>query len=656
MIQAETKRTDQVDLTMLLPAMILTAGYLLAGAIPLRPMWGFNHLYYFPHWAKILFALLLVLTLSPPSARMLSDALSRLHASYIRLPRWTRGLLVALISAVLFYTLRVHVHSLGDGYMRIFQVEKGITGLHTEPLDFYLHVMLYKFLNLFGTVGAEPVYVIYSILCGIIFSVIVTMVTLPPPIDGHRGLLIKTLLLTLGGWQLFFGYVESYSLFYPSALLFVLFSVKFLLTGNGIIPATLSFLIMASTHLTGAAYLPAFLVIGWINIKKADRLFEKYIPIILVLLVMTALGISEVNVRVEHAEYVGSIGALLLPVFASGYTMLSPVHLLDICNQILLVFPGGLLVFIAGIGRKKDSTSYPGLGVFLCLTAVMSFIYLFVIDPKLGYARDWDLFATPAGVLGLSLILYVAATGCLKNINSIRLVSIGAVSVLFFSGWILTNASVSRQLDRAEELLSLSDKGRGYCTELLSHYYRYDADQPEKVIDLLNGITGPAKNARVHSAIAMTELEIGRYRDALATARAGLKLDSTHADMLFCAGRSLLELGHPDSALNYLTAAFARKPDNYGYILNLARAFGQLNQWQNALNAFKATIHAEPGLSASYFDVGFIYYHLTQIDSAQSYDSAYYYVERGLRINPDYADGYRMLEAIKSAAAGAVGR
>ncbi|MBN2226816.1 MAG: tetratricopeptide repeat protein [candidate division Zixibacteria bacterium] len=638
------------------PAAILAAGYLIAGAVPIRAMWGFNHLYYFPHWAKFLFAVLFVLVLSPLTARMLSGVLSQLQVSYCRYPRWVRGLTAALLSGVLFIALRVHVHSLGDGYMRIFQIERGITGLHTEPLDFFLHVMLYKFLNLFGTFGAEPVFVMYSIICGMIFCGIVATVTLPAPLDGPRGLLVRTLLLTLGGSQLFFGYVESYSLFYPAGLLFVLFTVKYILSGCGLLPATLTFIIMASTHLTGALFFPAFLVIVWMNMKKTDRLFEKYIPLALVLLVLTALGISEINVRIKHAEYVGSIEALLLPLYSSGYAMLSTVHLLDVCNQILLIFPGGLLVFIAGIRQKRNSGSHPGLIPFLGLTAGLSLIYLFVIDPKLGYARDWDLFATPAAILGLSMVLYVAATGRLNAITPTRLFSIGAISVLFLGGWILTNASVSRQLARAEELLHLSDKGRGYGTELLAHYYRYDVDQPEKVIELLNGITGPAKNARVHSAIAMTELEIGRYRDALATARAGLKLDSTHADMLFCAGRALLELGHPDSALTYLMSAFAQKPDNYGYVLNLARAFSRLKQWQNALNAFKATIHAEPTRSSSYFDVGYIYFHLTQIDSANFYDSAYYYVERGLRLNPDYTEGYQMLEAIKSAASGAAGR
>jgi len=638
-----------------LPAVILAAIYVITGIVPLRSMWGLNHLQYYPTWAQLAFAILFILVLLPSTARSLVTVLSRMHAAYMNLPQWGRGLLIALVSATLFCLLRVHVHSLGDGYMRIFQVEKGVGTLHTEPLDFFLHVMLYKALNLFGSTGAESTYIIFSVLCGTAFCVIIGLITLPPPLDGNSGLVVKTLLLSLGGSQLFFGYVESYSLFYPAALLFILFSVKFLLSGHGMIPATLFFMIAASTHLTGVIYLPAFVVIAWINLKKADHPAEKIIPIILVLLVLTILGISELSTRAKYGEYIGSVGSLLLPVYATGYSMLSFSHLLDIINQLLLICPGAIIAFIPGCGGKDKTKNHQDLRIFLYISAILSLFFLLVIDPKLGYARDWDLFATPAGVLGLTIVLFVAIFGGLKNINSFRLVSIGAVSILFFSGWMLTNASTARQLARAEQLLAISDKGHGYCTELLAHYYRYDDEQPEKVVDLLNRITGPAKNARVHNVIARTELELERYPDALANARAGLAIDSTHTDLSFCAGRAYLVLGHPDSALRYLQAAFAREPGNYGYALNLARAFSRLEQWQHALVAFKAAIRAEPTYSASYFDIGFIYFHITQLDSVYNYDSSYYYIERGLRINPDYAEGYQMLEAIKSAASGAIG-
>ena len=64
--------------------------------------------------------------------------------------------------------LRVHVHSLGDGYQRVYQVEKGYLHNPPEPLDFFLHSILYRLLNPSLGVSAESIYTSLSIIFGIV--------------------------------------------------------------------------------------------------------------------------------------------------------------------------------------------------------------------------------------------------------------------------------------------------------------------------------------------------------------------------------------------------------------------------------------------------------------------------------------------------------
>ena len=176
---------------------ILAVFYMLAGLIPIDNLWGFNHLKYLPGYSMIIYGLLFFLVLIPRSAGKLNTLFGGMSRIFGRLALSVRIALIAGFAILVFYWLRVHVHSLGDGYQRIYQIEQGYLYYHTEVLDFFLHGVLYRTLNLFGKFSGEMIYTIFSIAAGTAFILSVYFFKFNDKEKTVGGTLIKVLLILI---------------------------------------------------------------------------------------------------------------------------------------------------------------------------------------------------------------------------------------------------------------------------------------------------------------------------------------------------------------------------------------------------------------------------------------------------------------------------
>ncbi len=304
---------------LIIPALILAAVYILAGLIPIDSLWGFNHLKYFPKFVLIIYAVLFLLIVLPFFAERVAALIGRLSKSFRTLPTVSRIVIIALIAGIIFYILRVHVHSLGDGYQRIYQIEKGYLYYYTEPLDFFLHAVLFRFLKLFGVISGELTYTIISITAGIIYVLAIYKFRFPENITNSNVTLIKLLTVSLGGMQMFFGYVESYTFFYLFSLLFLLWASRFMLSGQGLITVSVILALAIASHLTALFLLPAFVYLIYHNLKnvKPKNFGQKYFPILIVLLII--LGHIGAGIRFRYFVdiYSPSYSGGLLPLFSA---------------------------------------------------------------------------------------------------------------------------------------------------------------------------------------------------------------------------------------------------------------------------------------------------------------------------------------------------
>ncbi len=631
------------------PIVALGAVYFASALVPLDRMWGFNLLKFHAIGFHVAVAVLLLMVSLPRSMDWPGGGISKMAGAWESIPKFWRTMMVATISFTLFYLMRVHVHSLGDGYQRINQIEKGDYFYHTELLDFFLHAVLYRFLNLLGQVSGESAYALYSMICGTVFVTVIYRFKVPAGWMNSGSSYIKWLILTMGGIQLFFGYAESYSLYYPMSVIYILMAARYLETGKGIIWTTVLFVLLPFVHLTGIFLLPSMLYIIYRNYRsnrvlgRVDRAadsFGRHLPVIILAVSMILLIIIILLAEIKGQSYSGGLANKLLPLFSVGtYSVFSISHILDVFNELLLVIPIGL-VMIFYLLRRRGKNEGAGLTYFYGIISASAILFLLLVNPQLGFARDWDLFSIPAASLGVVIMLSFLKSYSGSGGKDRILRSLVMGSVVFSGVWVMTNSSVNIQFARAEEILKLNENARRYGTELLAQYYLKETGNLEKGLELLEGIPDNMKNGHVYSAIARTELDLERYDKALQAARLSIGMDSLDPLPNFVAGSALIGMDSAGSALPYLLEAERLVPNDPKILNMLGRAYMGTGDIARAGQCFRRIIQLDSKFTVAYFNLGFLFYRTGQLDSA------YFYTAKGLNLDSSSAMGRQLMNTI----------
>ncbi|MCK4461803.1 MAG: hypothetical protein KAW46_08350, partial [candidate division Zixibacteria bacterium] len=127
-------------------------------------------------------------------------------------------------SAVLFYFLRARTHFLGDGYTLLSSLatDQATAMKIREYGESLLHIWLENLIGGDGQAAALLSYQIISIAAGLLF-VIVTALFASKLFERTADRVLFLLGVCTGGYMLlFFGYVENYSLFVLSVLVYTL--------------------------------------------------------------------------------------------------------------------------------------------------------------------------------------------------------------------------------------------------------------------------------------------------------------------------------------------------------------------------------------------------------------------------------------------------
>jgi hypothetical protein len=218
--------------------------------------------------------------------------------------------------------------------------------------------------------------------------------------------------------QLFFGYIENYSIMAVGVLLYAWLALRTLRGELALVwPAT----VLALTHAFHPATLilaPSLLYLGWRGWRDAGRglsvLASLAVPYFIVLagvLAFMTAGNHGVDALLGADSPGGGDRQWFVPLFEittrwQHYTMFSLGHLVDIINQQLMsapvVWPGLLLT--ATLAWRALPRRDPAFR----LLALMAFTYLLLTltwNPDYGGQRDWDLFA-PAAIPAALLLAY----------------------------------------------------------------------------------------------------------------------------------------------------------------------------------------------------------------------------------------------------------
>jgi tetratricopeptide (TPR) repeat protein len=408
-------------------------------------MWGIHFYHFFPAWLGWVLTLATLTILIPGVGEFFFERLEA-FAERMRKPfvEWSENrtfFLLSILALPVFWILRSRLHLLGDGYFRIGDLPVGRLHLQ-EWLDGLIHLMIYRVMGkLIPSWTPELTYSIVSILCGGLFVFLALKLASLLARTDFGKVLIFFSLISLGSMQLFFGYVESYTILQVALLAYVFFAALFLSGRVSILPALLALVISVGLHITSLILLPSFVYLltktrisargeevqsgsGKALSRQAsarkvrDRprgkgsktgrtLNAPTVGALILSCVLIGFWIYRVATGLEETGK----GIFILPLVATeGYSfgMFSLAHVSEFANQLLLLSPLGISLIVFFLFFKLKFKDFQDrFANFLILAACFGSVYLFVFNFTLGSA-DWDLRSSPAvffGLLGVYLFL-----------------------------------------------------------------------------------------------------------------------------------------------------------------------------------------------------------------------------------------------------------
>jgi len=599
--------------------------HLIASYFPKERLWGLNLLYFLPPVWKWILVISGILILIPQVNKALGSFLysfsfsrkTKIKSKW----RYLRYILFSLAGGVFFWIFRVKTYLLGDSFLRAREINLGGTlSNFTEPFDFFLHV---KISNFFGW-DAFRTYAVLSVLFGIFFLFLCQLLADLLGKDYKERGLILSVILTLGANQLFFGYVESYTLVYVAIALFIFLSLYYLENQSKVLLPVLAFLLALSFHLLALMLLPSLLYLIYQERGKypdAAKKTKRRGWIILTIATILVIAGGTILLQYYNPERKGLGYYLIFPLGKDQnyYSIFSSSHLLDLANHQLLITPVGILIWLLSILSFWVKINFKDrIFRFLLILSLCSLAYAFFMDPKLGYPRDWDLFAfTGLGctILGIYVFIKSWREAKLKDLRYVTLALL-FTSLISTVPWIYVNASEKKSVERIEYLLDLDKKRSPSGRENLAIYYNQKGEWQKEIVQWEKAITITG-SARYIDNLATVYFNNQQYDLALRELQRSLKVDSTFDFTHFGLAEVYVRLGRNEEAISEYRKAIKARPNLTQYFDNLGVLLTNLKRYPEAIQVFEEGLASNPGYFPLYRNLGYSYYNLGEYALAE---------------------------------------
>ncbi|MFC1489934.1 tetratricopeptide repeat protein [Candidatus Latescibacterota bacterium] len=559
-----------------------------------------------------------------------------------------------VIAGIVFYLFRQKTIFLGDGQLRVRNTEVYYLFSFEEPLDTFIHTLLYKYLNPALGLTGKDIYQYVSILCGM--AAVGGMVYIIRKLyegSGKRWF-IGCLILTCGSMQYFFGYVESYTVLGALILMFLL-SGQLMLKRMRFTVIPIIFLSFAViTHPLAILFIPGALYayLQVINSKKnnSSKVMQWTVTsgifVIIIGGLLTVFGVGGHSPLKFLTHYTG--GSNLLPIVSKGdlYGIFSSGHFIDILNEIGLVVPACISVFIILPGLLGMRRSRPSLFHFMCCLGPLLFLVAF--NPKLGYARDWDIF----GIIAFPATLWLGVL-IIENVKKADLLKVAlpllAISFIHTVSWIGVNSSGTASFARFVNLSKtpyLTDYAKSMAHESIASYYfdetdfRKSAEHYELAYDYSNNIRffmnfiaacGKLNDyellerfskkydniAEGHFYLGVCYLEQNKLEAAMEEFEKTLILNPEYSEAYFKLGVAYVIMKKYDEGIREYKKALSLTQNKELLLLiynNLGNAYIKNNMASEAITQLLEAIKIKPDMALAHFNLAHSYYVLGEYE------------------------------------------
>lgn len=581
--------------------------HLFASFFPHSRLWGLNYFFYFPLWIRFILSLIGLVFLFPPLNQAVVDfienLLKRLNNQLSKINPYINYAVGSLLCIPIFWMLREKTNLLGDAGVRVGEIEKGIQLSPTEPLDVFLHSQAYQLFHSLWNWNGFTTYAFLSCLAGAIFIFFALLLSKEIGQNKKESILVFGIMATAGAIQLFFGYVESYSYLYAGIIAYLFFCVRYLKGKCSIALPCLAYLLSSSLHLSGFFLLPSLIYLFILKNRKDDRELEIGFDTRGFVLVFVTLFLSVAEIWLLRSMAFKEQGTQLTYFFVplvrgteESYALFSWSHLLDVVNEQLLIFPVAIAVWTAVLFFwKRGQLVGDEASKFFLSLVLSSLLFAILVDPKLGYARDWDLFASTGiacMVLGVYLLTKLMKAERLKNLNY-------AFSILIFSGlvcvspWVLVNSSLEKSIHRFEDLLSLDEERSAYGYEILARYYQRKKMYP-LAIKQYERAAQIQRNSRYLHEKATLHWKLGQKSEALKAVNQALEIDSSHAEVYNTKGLVLKAMGFYEEAEEAYKKALKLNPNLYRVHYNVAVLYSRMGKYEETRRHLEIYLKLSP--------------------------------------------------------------
>jgi hypothetical protein len=437
---------------------------------PNAHLWGMHFLAYFPVPAQVLFFVCTAIVIAAGFTFSRWGHRLPIPSAFRSLSPTLQDMIVAVFCGLIFLSFASKAAVLGDGQLWITEVKAETTNyLHSRALlTMYPLRVLYFWLNPRLGISAEQLFALTSIIAGT--AAIFGWLKLARVLGIGR---LTCLLLGFawGGIELYFGYVEMYTLMAATITWMLVLMIISLRTNRPSWFVPVLGLLAVGFNFSAVVFLPAVAAYSW-------RIFVRRKPLRvrsawLGILVVFALTVTAYFV---FGWYKGT--DLLLPLTrmgnasAFGACVLSAAHLMDLVNGLLLGGGALLLWLVIRVAAEcKTGFRWNDERLVLLLTLIFPLAACIMHNPQLGMARDWDIGAVL--LVALPVIALVMWTEQPEEFPVRARTLMAAWLVIVIVPWIGVQASEARSLQRFKEILRLdparSVTGWDYLT---SYYFR----------------------------------------------------------------------------------------------------------------------------------------------------------------------------------------
>lgn len=406
-------------------------------------------------------------------------------------------ILLSLIFIGVSYLLRVRAPLLGDGFFLVKNFSDAFHGtapiyFRDEPIAtgyFWLVFNIFGFPSTYQ--GFLEGYSIAEVFLEAGFLVLVYSTLRFMTDDPTARQLGFLSVLAMPTMQLFFGYIETYSV-----TLFVLSLYIFLavLTLRGKIPFWVlppCFLFLFLTHYLNSLLLPSLLYVAYREVRSRGwhavaAGFGIALSMLFFILIAIGFDIDPFTTTVPHHHYLPLMpSTYTADAITEAYTLFSPYHFNDLLNYgVLMGLP--LLCVIPFLRRGDRIVTFVqrDMNLFFLFSFAMLACGLVILKFDLGAIRDWDVFA--AYFFTVPLFLTVRAAEGADTGTSRSLLFIIVVLLLHSAAFWLVNADTDATIRRFSTIFDKRTLSHGACYTAslnLAQYY-HQIHEDENAIDV----------------------------------------------------------------------------------------------------------------------------------------------------------------------------